>query len=132
MTINRRHVLAAAMALFSGMAANAASAGEASSFSQEAFDTARKQGRPILVKVTAPWCPTCKAQKPILSGLATDPRFAKMAVFEVDFDSRKDVLKELGVQKQSTLIVYKGQTEMGRSTGETDPAAIEALLAKAI
>ena len=70
MTMNRRHVLAAAMALVSGLATSAATAGETASFSHEAFDAARKKGQPVLVTVTAPWCPTCKAQKPILSRLA--------------------------------------------------------------
>jgi len=34
------------------------------------------------------------------------------------------------VRQQSTLIAYKGKEETARSTGETDPAAIAALLAK--
>ncbi len=37
-----------------------------------------------------------------------------------------------GVQKQSTLIVFKGATEVGRSIGDTDKASIEALLAKGL
>jgi thiol-disulfide isomerase/thioredoxin len=82
--------------------------------------------------VTAPWCPTCKAQKPILSELLADPRFAKMTILHVDFDSQKDALKELGVRMQSTLISYKGGKEVGRSTGVTDKAAIAAQLDKSI
>ena len=96
------------------------------------FDKARMSGKPVLVEVTAPWCPTCKAQKPILSELKAQPRFKDLTVFEVDFDSQKDALRALGVQKQSTLIVYKGGQEVGRSTGETSKAAIEGLLAKAL
>jgi thioredoxin 1 len=38
----------------------------------------------------------------------------------------------MGAQKQSTLIVFDGATEKGRSTGETDPAAIQSLLAKSV
>jgi thioredoxin 1 len=33
---------------------------------------------------------------------------------------------------QSTLIVYKGKTEMGRSTGDTNEASITSLLNKAL
>jgi hypothetical protein len=33
---------------------------------------------------------------------------------------------------QSTLIVFKGKREAGRSAGDTNAASIEALLAKAI
>ncbi len=64
--------------------------------------------------------------------MKAQPRFKDMAVFEVDFDSQKDALRMLNVQKQSTLIVYKGGKEVARSTGETTKSAIEGLLAKAL
>lgn len=97
-------------------------------YDSKAFAVAQDAGKSILVDVTAPWCPTCAKQKPILQGLeASHPA---MVVFDVDFDSAKDVLKQFHVSSQSTLIVFKGKAEMGRSTGETDPAAIAALLAK--
>jgi thioredoxin 1 len=101
-------------------------------FDQATFEAAKTSGKPVLVEVTAPWCPTCKAQKPILSELKAQPRFKDMTVYEVDFDSQKDALRALNVQMQSTLIVYKGGQEVGRSTGETAKPAIEALLAKAL
>jgi hypothetical protein len=69
-------------------------------------------------------------QKPILSHLLSEPRFKDLIVYNIDFDSQKDLVREMGAQKQSTLIVFTGKTEKGRSTGETDPAAIESLLAR--
>jgi hypothetical protein len=53
-------------------------------------------------------------------------------VLNIDFDSQKALLRTLRVNQQSTLIVYKGTHELGRSTGDTNPASLEALLAKAI
>jgi len=53
-------------------------------------------------------------------------------VLHVDFDSQKDALKTFSVSKQSTLIVFKGTKETGRSTGDTTSAGIEKLLQKAI
>ncbi len=109
-----------------------AQASEMKAFTNAEFDAAKKAGRPILVEVTAPWCPTCKAQKPILSELSAQPKFAKLAIFQVDFDTQKDALKMLGVQMQSTLISYKGDKEVGRSTGITTKTAIEDQLNKSI
>ena len=97
-----------------------------------AFAAAQKAGKGILIDVSAPWCPVCQAQQPILSGLFAEPEYKDLVVFEVDFDSRKDVLKALNVRQQSTLIVFKGAVETGRSVGVTDPAAIAALVGKSI
>jgi thiol-disulfide isomerase/thioredoxin len=110
----------------------AAQALETKPFTQAAFDAAKASGKPVLVEVTAPWCPTCKAQKPILSELKATTKFKDLQVLEVDFDSQKDALKMLNVQMQSTLITYKAGQEVGRSTGDTNRTSIEALLNKAI
>lgn len=99
-------------------------------FSQQAFETSQKNGQPILVEITAPWCPTCARQKPTLDALKADPAFDQLMVFKVDFDTQKDALRALGAQMQSTLIAYRGTTERGRSTGETNPDAIRSLVAK--
>ena len=55
-----------------------------------------------------------------------------MTFLRVDFDAQKPIVQGFGVQKQSTLIVFKGDKEVGRSTGETKADPIEALLAKGI
>lgn len=99
-------------------------------FDQTSFKAAQDAGKTILVDVTAPWCPTCKQQRPIIESLKTDPKFGGLAVFEVDFDSQKDALKRFQVQSQSTLIVFKGAAEVARSTGETDAGRIRAMVAK--
>ena len=84
--------------------------------------------RPILVDVTASWCPTCRAQKPILARLLAEPRFAEIAAFEVDYDRQKDIVRRFEVRMQSTLIVFRGRDELGRSVGDTNPASIRSLL----
>jgi thioredoxin 1 len=101
-------------------------------FDQKAFEAAQAAGKPILIDVFAPWCPVCKAQAPILAKLRAEPRYSQLVSFKIDFDSQKDLLKKFNVQKQSTLIVFKGKQEAGRSTGDSNAASIAALLAKSI
>ncbi|WP_430911747.1 thioredoxin family protein [Methylobacterium sp. sgz302541] len=129
--MNRRLLilLGAATALH---AAVPALAGETAPYSDAAFAAAQAAGKPILVKVSAPWCPICKAQKPILEKLAADPRFKELVILDIDFDSRKDVLKRFDARSQSTLIAYKGDKEVGRSVGETQPEWIEGLVEKTL
>jgi thioredoxin 1 len=128
---SRRAVLTLAGLTLAASLASAA-AGETRPFSDSAFEAAQKSGKPILVEVSAPWCPICKTQKPILAKLASEPRFKDLQIFDIDFDSQKDLLRRLNVRMQSTLIAYKGATEVGRSVGETQPEWIEGLLEKAL
>jgi thioredoxin 1 len=44
----------------------------------------------------------------------------------------KPVVKDFGAQMQSTLIVFKGAKEQGRSVGDTKEASIAALLDKSL
>jgi thioredoxin 1 len=105
---------------------------EQTKFSTAALETAQKAGKPILIDITAPWCPTCKAQKPILGKLASKDKFKNFVILEVDFDSQKDAVRSLKARSQSTLIVFKGAEEVGRSVGDTNAASIEALLSRAL
>lgn len=100
----------------------------APAFEAGAFQQAQATGKAILIDVAAPWCPVCLKQRPIVSDIVKER--PTLVVYEVDFDNAKDVLKRFGVQYQSTLIVFKGSKEVGRSTGETDPERIRALVAK--
>lgn len=132
MTTRRHIVLLLAAALFAGNLPAVGHAAEPVAYDATAFETAQEEGRPVLVQISAPWCPICRAQKPILAALAADPRFKDFAVFTIDFDAQRDLVRRFGAQMQSTLILYKGRTEVARSVGETQPEWIEQLLEKAL
>lgn len=127
---NRRTLLAASvMAMFFTVPAMAA---ETVPYTAAAFETAQKAGRPMLVEIHAPWCPTCKAQTPILSDIKKSKDYDKLLVMLVDFDTQKDAVKRLGAQMQSTLIAFKDGKEAARSVGDTNPTSLAALVAKTI
>jgi thiol-disulfide isomerase/thioredoxin len=101
-------------------------------FDQATFDALLKSGKPTLVMVHADWCPTCRAQAPIVSDLLKKPPLAVITALRVDFDGQTDVVKAFKVTTQSTLIVFKAGHEVGRSTGDTHRESIEALLKRAL
>lgn len=127
--LSRRTVFAAALATITG--ATVAQAAPAAPFDQATFAAAQKAGKPILVDIWASWCPTCAQQKPILDKLAADPAFKDLVILKVDFDAQKDVVRALNARSQSTLIVFRGEREQGRSVGDTNADSIRALLARA-
>ena len=129
--ISRRAVLSViAVAAVAGAAP--ALAAEKRAFDWDTFNAAAKSGRPILIEVSAVWCPTCHRQKPIIAELLQTPEFEDLIVLEIDFDTRKDVLKEFGVRQQATLIAFRGRTEVGRAVGITRRSAIFELASRAL
>ena len=127
--VSRRTLLIAAAALGTTALAPAYGASQ-KAFDAKAFADAQKAGRPILVAIHASWCPTCKAQTPILSNLMADPKFKNLEYFVIDFDSQKEIVGRFNARMQSTLIAFKGDKEQARSVGDTDRASIAALLNK--
>jgi thioredoxin 1 len=127
-----RRIFISTFVLASCLVATAGLAAGQMPYTDDAFAAAKADNKPILVEITAPWCPTCKAQKPILSEIAAQPKYKDLMILEVDFDSQKDIVRSLGAQMQSTLIVFKGPQEVGRSVGDTNPASIAAMVEKAI
>ena len=127
--VTRRSLLAATAILATTLPAFAAGPAP---FDQAAFEAAQAAGRPILVQISAPWCPICKTQKPIIAALGQEPRFRELAIFDIDFDSQKEIVRRFNARSQSTLIAFKGKDEVGRSIGETQPEWIESFLEKTL
>ena len=69
-----------------------AMAGQVVPYDQAAFDKLAQEGKPVVVVVHAPWCPTCKVQKPIQFGLMEQPAYKDVTMMNIDFDSLKPLL----------------------------------------
>lgn len=129
--MTRRAVLVAA-AVLGALFSVPAKAAETVPYTPAAFDAAQQEGRSVLVEIHAPWCPTCKAQAQILADIENDAKYDRLLVLHVDFDTQKDAVRRFGARMQSTLITFNNGKETGRSVGDTYPASLAALLAKAL
>ena len=69
---------------------------------------------------------------PLLQSLVKEKKFADAAAFVVDFDTQRDFAKANDVRFQSTIVVFKGAQEKGRSTGDVDMASIRSLMERAL
>ncbi len=124
-------LVSAASALALVLLAGLASAAEVP-FDQAQFDSAKAAGRPVAVVFHANWCPTCRAQAPLLKHLAQQPEFAAVTLYIADYDTEKRLEKHLGVTKQSTIVVFKAGKEAARSTGDTHEDSLAKLLRRAL
>lgn len=121
-----------AIALFTlSSLASLAIAGEIKAFSEQEFDRLTQAGKPVVLDVSATWCPTCKQQKPIVESLMKQPAYKDVTLLTIDFDTNKPTLKKFKVAMQSTLVAFKGAKEVGRSVGDTHAESIDVLFKKA-
>lgn len=79
----------------------------------------------------AEWCSVCLGQKRAMQKLEGDKDLKNVKVFLVDFDFERKVKAEFNVERQSTLIIFRGQQEIARSLAVTDKDKLAEFLKKA-
>jgi|KBSMisStaDraftv2_1062788.scaffolds.fasta_scaffold716397_2 thiol-disulfide isomerase/thioredoxin len=107
-------------------------ADEPKPFNREAYDKAKAEGKTILVDFDASWCPVCKKQAEAIPQVLKQDKFQRVVVFKADYDSAKELKKQLKITHQSTLVLFKGKKEVGREQGITTASSIGELLEKGL
>ncbi len=112
--------------------ANFANALEIDSYTQEKLANLQAQNKSTALHFHASWCSTCAAQDAVFKSLESSKDLQGVTLLVVDFDNNKALRSQLKVKSQSTIIVYKGKSEVGRSAGDAGADSIKALLAKGL
>ena len=93
-------------------------------------------GETLFVDYSATWCSTCKRQEKILNEIRKNNSFydEKMTFVKIDWDTYKghEVTSSRNIPRRSTLLVLRGNEEIGRIIAGTDPKEIEALMDKGL
>lgn len=100
------------------------------------IEGALSAGRTVFVDYSAAWCLTCRTQARVISRLTeANPAYAKAMLFvRVDWDDFGDqpVARDRNIPRRSTLVVLRGNRELGRIVAGTSEAEIKALLDKGL
>lgn len=126
-------VAAAAVASLSLLAAGPGNAGSGMvDFQPGVIQTALDSGKTVLVDYAADWCSTCAAQERAINALrAENPAYDQGIMFvRVNWDSfrRHEVTTSRGVPRRSTLVLLRGDQELGRLVADTRKGRIKELL----
>ena len=121
-----------ASALLAVLISPAAHAAGLLPFDTVRFEEARQSGKPVVLQVTASWCGPCQRLRKVVGGLLENPEFKDLVIFDADFDANKDALVKVKARTVTTLVIYRDNSEILRSSGETRPDAVKALLKKAM
>jgi thioredoxin-like negative regulator of GroEL len=109
-----------------------ATAAEYRDFDRVSFAAAQAQGRPILVDVSAWWCPVCASQHRTIKRAVADAAYNRLIIFHVSYDNQAPIWRSFGVHTQGTLIGFDHGHEIGRLAFVTNRDKISALLASTV
>ncbi len=113
-----------------------AMAGQGTDYKPGLIKQALADGKTVLVDYKASWCSTCARQERVIENLRKgDPAYDKAITFiNVDWDQYGDheVTTSRNVPRRSTLLLLKGNEELGRIVAGTGQSQIKALLDKAL
>lgn len=93
-------------------------------------------GKTVFLDFKASWCSTCAAQERVINALLEEnPNYdAAISFINVDWDEygQSDLAKALKIPRRSTLVVLKGDAELGRIVAGTAKAQIKELMDTAL
>lgn len=99
---------------------SSAFAGGVMKFTEDGFKQLQQKNAAVLIDVYATWCPTCRKQGKVIKAYFKQNPNSDLTVLKVDYDKQKKWVKHFKAFRQSTLIRYQGDKEIGRSIAETN------------
>jgi thiol-disulfide isomerase/thioredoxin len=101
-------------------------------YQAENFTQARAAGKVTAIQFHSGWCPVCVMQERGLKALKDDKELDQVTVFQADFFKEETLRKRFNVTSFSTVVIFKGETEAARTTGDSRPEQLKPLFAKAL
>jgi len=106
--------------------------GEPTHYLPGLVDQALADGKTVFLDFKASWCGTCKTQERVMEALkAENPAYEEaVTFFMVDWDAYRNaaITFDLNIPRRSTLVVLKGDQELGRIVAGTARDEIKALM----
>ena len=90
----------------------------------------QKSGKTIVINSWNKYCSTCAAQTKVFDQAMKDFKDVEFLFYEQD--KNKDIAKTLGINYWTTIVVFKGESEVAREIGLTDKDQIYNLISKGI
>ena len=99
-------------------------------FSIDIFENAKASGKTIVVNSYEVWCGTCSRQTKILN--QAEKEFKDIVFLSYEQSKNKNIAQLLGIKFWTTIVVYKGDSEIARIIGQTDKETIYSAIQKGI
>jgi len=96
--------------------------GKTTTFTNEIFQKAQSDGKTVVINSWNKTCSTCAKQVKILEQAKKD--FGNVLFLSFEQTKDTDIAESLGIDYWTTIVVYKNNSEISRSMGQTNKEKI--------
>ena len=116
--------------LFALISFNTFAVEKETTFTQDLFNEAQKNGKIVVINSWNKSCGTCTQQTKVLN--EAEKEFKDILFLSYEQTANTDIAELLNIDFWTTIVIYKNNIEVSRSIGQTDKAKIYSFIKKGI
>ena len=116
--------------LFTLISFNTFAVEKETTFTQDLFNEAQKNGKIVVINSWNQSCGTCAQQTKVLN--EAEKEFKDILFLSYEQTANTDIAELLNIDFWTTIVIYKNNMEVARSIGQTDKSQIYSLIKKGI
>ena len=116
--------------LFALISFNTFAVEKKTTFTQELFNEAQKNGKIVIINSWNKSCGTCAKQTKVLN--EAEKEFKDILFLSYEQTANTDIAELLNIDFWTTIVIYKNNIEVSRSIGQTDKSEIYSFIKKGI
>ena len=116
--------------LFTLISFNTFAVEKETTFTQDLFNEAQKNGKIVVINSWNESCGTCAQQTKVLN--EAEKEFKDILFLSYEQTANTDIAELLNIDFWTTIVIYKNNIEVSRSIGQTDKSEIYSFIKKGI
>ena len=116
--------------LFTLISFNTFAVEKKTTFTQDLFNEAQKNGKIVVINSWNQSCGTCAQQTKVLN--EAEKEFKDILFLSYEQTANPDIAELLNIDFWTTIVIYKNNIEVSRSIGQTDKSEIYSFIKKGI
>ena len=116
--------------LFALISFNTFAVEKKTTFTQDLFNEAQKNGKTVVINSLNKSCGTCAQQTKVLN--EAEKEFKDILFLSYEQTANTDIAELLNIDFWTTIVIYKNNIEVSRSIGQTNKSEIYSFIKKGI
>ena len=116
--------------IFALISFNALAVEKKTTFTQDLFNEAQKNGKTVVINAWNKSCGTCAQQTKVLN--EAEKEFKDILFLSYEQTANTDIAELLNIDFWTTIVIYKNNIEVSRSIGQIEKSEIYSFIKKSI